>query len=371
MMSSTVTTRPTHYAVLGLEPTATRAEISRAFTREMSMLRPRAFGGLAELTVAHAVLSDDERRRAYDREIGIAPEPEPAPKPALPLHTHGAGSASFARAGLSLAAPVDRPAIALARQPDVAREPALPRTRPIGEALAELARAEPLVERPAPAPAVAQPVELAIADDYGDEDEAAVGARAVPWRPVLIAGGGVVALVALMGAWAGWQSRGGVPEKATVSALLTPPNTDFTVNDPTAAAALGSDAVPPPPSVAPRATERHREMGRKSSARIQPAPQLAEIEQQLAEPAPAEPAATPAAVPAAAAEQPASATTASLPLSNATIARTIGRIGYPCGSVASTSQILGKAFTVTCTSGHSYRAAPVRGRYHFRKLASR
>jgi len=90
---------------------------ARAFTREMSMLRPRAFGGLAELTVAHAVLSDDERRRAYDREIGIAPEPEPAPKPALPLHTHGAGSASFARAGLSLAAPVDRPAIALAVSP--------------------------------------------------------------------------------------------------------------------------------------------------------------------------------------------------------------------------------------------------------------
>ena len=370
MMSSTVTTRPTHYAVLGLEPTATRAEISRAFTREMSMLRPRAFGGLAELTVAHAVLSDDERRRAYDREIGVAPEPEPEPKPALPLHTHGAGSASFARAGLSLAAPVDRPAIALARQPDVAREPALPRTRPIGEALAELARPEPLVERPAPRPAVAEPVELAIADDYDDRDEAGAEPRAVPWRPVLIAGGGVVALVALIGAWAGWQSRGGVPEKATVSALLTPPNTDFTVSDP-AAAALGSDVVPPPPGLAPRATERHRELGRKASGRIQPAPQLAEIEQQLAEPAPAEPAATPAAVPAAAAEQPASATTASLPLSNATIARTIGRIGYPCGSVASTSQILGKAFTVTCTSGHSYRAAPVRGRYHFRKLASR
>ena len=31
-MSSTVTTRPTHYEVLGLAPTASRAEVTRAFT---------------------------------------------------------------------------------------------------------------------------------------------------------------------------------------------------------------------------------------------------------------------------------------------------------------------------------------------------
>jgi len=29
------------------------------------------------------------------------------------------------------------------------------------------------------------------------------------------------------------------------------------------------------------------------------------------------------------------------------------------------------AFTVTCTSGHSYGAAPVGGRYHFRRLGGR
>jgi len=370
-MSSTVTTRPTHYEVLGLEPTATRAEVAAAFTRGMSMLRPRAFGGLAELTVAHAVLSDPDKRRAYDREIGLAPEPEPEAKPALPLHTHGAGSASFARAAVPLAAPVERPAIALAPQPEplpVQREPV--RTRPIGEALAELARPEPLVARPAPAPVVTEPVEPIVAG-HEDEDEGG-DARAVPWKPVVIAGGGVVAAVALIGAWAGWQSRSGVPEKATVSALLTPPNTDFTVSDPAAAAALGSDAVPPAPDGAPRMAAPRRDARRHVSARAARAPQLAEIERQLAEPAPAEAAATPAALPAQAdVADPVTATAASMPLSNATIARTIGRIGYPCGSVASTSQILGKAFTVTCTSGHSYRAAPVRGRYHFRKLASR
>jgi hypothetical protein len=60
-----------------------------------------------------------------------------------------------------------------------------------------------------------------------------------------------------------------------------------------------------------------------------------------------------------------------MPLSNALIARTIGRIGYSCGEVASTSAVDGSpgVFKVTCTSGQSYRAAPVRGRYHFRRWA--
>jgi hypothetical protein len=59
-----------------------------------------------------------------------------------------------------------------------------------------------------------------------------------------------------------------------------------------------------------------------------------------------------------------------MPLPKAVIARTIGRIGYPCGQVASTTAVDGAsgAFKVTCTSGHSYRAAPVRGRYRFRRL---
>jgi hypothetical protein len=72
------------------------------------------------------------------------------------------------------------------------------------------------------------------------------------------------------------------------------------------------------------------------------------------------------------AEAPAAA--ARLPLSNAVIARTIARIGYPCGRVAATAAAEGGApgaFTVTCTSGHSYRAAPVGGRYHFRRVGGR
>ena len=65
------------------------------------------------------------------------------------------------------------------------------------------------------------------------------------------------------------------------------------------------------------------------------------------------------------------ASAVSAPLSNATIAHTIGRIGYACGRVVSTSAIEGAgAFKVTCSSGDSYRAAPVRGHYHFKRLGS-
>src|SRR5439155_19618607 len=70
---------------------------------------------------------------------------------------------------------------------------------------------------------------------------------------------------------------------------------------------------------------------------------------------------------------PIGAEAAHLPLANAVIARTIGRIGYACGQVAETVAIDGEApgvFKVTCTSGQSYRAAPVGGRYRFKRLSS-
>jgi hypothetical protein len=62
---------------------------------------------------------------------------------------------------------------------------------------------------------------------------------------------------------------------------------------------------------------------------------------------------------------------AAMPLSNKAIARTMQRIGYACGRVTSTAAVEGAApgvFRVTCTSGYSYQATPVRGRYRFRRL---
>jgi hypothetical protein len=72
--------------------------------------------------------------------------------------------------------------------------------------------------------------------------------------------------------------------------------------------------------------------------------------------------------------QHASAVAVNLPLPNTVIARTIERIGYTCGEVASAAP-LGSGepgvFKVTCTSGQSYQARPVHGRYHFRRWSMR
>ena len=72
----------------------------------------------------------------------------------------------------------------------------------------------------------------------------------------------------------------------------------------------------------------------------------------------------------ASAEAAAPVATASLPLPDRTVARTIDRIGYACGRVSSTMAVEGEApgvYKVTCTSGQSYQARPVNGRYHFRR----
>jgi hypothetical protein len=64
---------------------------------------------------------------------------------------------------------------------------------------------------------------------------------------------------------------------------------------------------------------------------------------------------------------------ADLPVSTKLIARTIERIGYRCGDVSSAAPAEGKAqgvYRITCSSGQTYQATPVRGRYHFRRLGN-
>jgi len=68
--------KPDLYAVLGVDPTATRAEIDRAFRALARRYHPdtRSADADAEgdhlrtLLDAHAILRDPERRAAYDRE---------------------------------------------------------------------------------------------------------------------------------------------------------------------------------------------------------------------------------------------------------------------------------------------------------------
>lgn len=69
---------------------------------------------------------------------------------------------------------------------------------------------------------------------------------------------------------------------------------------------------------------------------------------------------------------PAPMVAASMPLPHRTVARTLDRIGYRCGTVTSTTPVDGSSgvYKVNCTSGQSFQAKSVNGRYRFRRLAS-
>src|SRR5215212_4863809 len=79
-MASAVTTRPNHYQLLGIEPGASGDDVAKAFVKAIAA--PRAFGGLAEISIAYETLRDAVRRRAYDDSIGLnGPQPSPPPEP--------------------------------------------------------------------------------------------------------------------------------------------------------------------------------------------------------------------------------------------------------------------------------------------------
>jgi hypothetical protein len=359
-MDSTVKSRPNHYELLGLTPTATLDELDQAFARELKL--PRAFGSLAEFTIAYETLRDPARRRAYDASI-FKPEPKPEPRPALSLAGRLEGAALSAASPKPVVRPRLRPdprpqartapsATALLHQPIA---PRIPQRDPTPQAKQEpLRRPEPVaapqsVQRPiddyAPRP---------FAGDYAEDRHAPF-----QWKiPALAAGALVLAISG--GAWMGVESGNDAPEDQLKPAvtLKVPPAK--------AAAPIAASADEPRTIAAEQPSRPTRSAAPAEIARPplqidlpdeQPT-EVAALEQQQRD---IEQAAAPALA--------AAATSAKMPLPNSVIARTIGRIGYPCGQVASTAALDGVGvFKVTCTSGHSYRAAPVGGRYHFRRM---
>ena len=356
-MVETVTARASYYDVLGVDPSASTDEIARAFAREMG--RPRPFGGLADVSIAYEVLRNPDRRRAYDEAIGIAQaKPEPSPelfRRPMALHARPQFIASPLPRVEAKAEPKVEPAPV--KKPSEASLPPF-----FANALRDIAAPAPLPKRRAE-PSTPMPRQV-IEPMFGDDSPA-------PWKKVAVPAGIAIAAVALLGAWTGWQSRSDsttAAEKAQAALLTPPPMTTYSVNDPVKkaqpqATVLDQSGIPAPQAVAKRA-------GRPSTrvAKAKQPSRLADVEQQLAPPSVADTARAQG-TPQAAELQPAKPVAASMPLSNSVIARTISHIGYPCGSVASTSAGGSPGvFTVTCTSGHSYKAAPVRGRYHFSRM---
>jgi len=71
-MATIIRTQRNHYEVLGLSPSASKSEIDEAFGRELLLSRTRAFGALAEVSIAYEALRDPvlhEHARATETEV--------------------------------------------------------------------------------------------------------------------------------------------------------------------------------------------------------------------------------------------------------------------------------------------------------------
>ena len=380
-MVSTVRSRPNHYETLGLAPTATSAEIAQAFVREISVFRPRAFGGVAQVSIAYETLRDPIKRRAYDALIGLRPEPELREQ------------SSFL--GLVLAAPVERPAVD-ALPPPAPQVNSKPPSEPLvewtpGSFIAASLRdpvnpdarhdtsegprlqpeelRRPRAEaKPRPAPNIGGDRIL-----HGPQEQRLpdVDGGPIEWKRTAAAVGALVLAVGLLGAWAGWEAGNDIepdPPQRAATLAIPPAKARPTTTAPSPAPARSMEEARPE-----RATRTAVAAARME--RTPPARQATASNEQQSEPTGSEQSqlqenATEEAV---AESPPVAAVAPTLPLPNRVIARTIERIGYACGQVASTALVEGEAsgvYKVTCTSGQSYQARPVKGRYRFRRWGS-
>lgn len=383
-MDTTVKSRPNHYELLGITARATGDEIVQAFAKELGLLRPRAFGTLAEVTVAYETLRDPAKRAVYDASLGFKSDP-PVPESQVPPEW----APFLLRAS---AKPVEQPKVdPVPMSPPAPRmnlqsrleTPPAPRTAPSATAILrqpikpdsreiqpilrtkpeELLRSkaveEPRPERPvSPFESQADAEQLYYAPAEAERfDE--VRDRTTNWKVPALAAGALLLAVGV-GAWTGWDAGNDneSDQLEPVATIKVPPAKASSEEADTAFAqdtgiVEARSQQPSPAAAAPaRATP------------VRPPLQitLPEVEAAQVDPGQGEEFTTETAS--------AAPSAAKLPLPDAVIARTIDRIGYSCGEVTSTAAVEGAAgvFKVTCASGHSYRAAPVHGRYRFRKL---
>lgn len=330
-MNETVISRPSLYDMLGVDPAASVAEIEQAFARRISLFTPSAFGNVAHFGIAYQTLRDPVKRDRYDRSIGL----EPRGRQGLP--SLRPGQAMF------IAAQHRDPT---QRRPDdhaITMHPIAAEPRPEPPPRAE------------PAPIEAE-TDLILRDILARRAEPEESRDApIHWKRTGLAVGGVIAAVAMLGAWAGWQaSNDAEPEKleAAVNLALPPAKT------------LQPSVIDVPADIyaAPPARDTRRMTAVRRSRTPDPLAPVADAPPPEAAPAgPVISGTADAPVP------PFTDASAQMPLSNRTVASTIERIGYACGSVESTSA-LGGGFKVNCSSGQSYQATKVRGRYRFRRL---
>jgi hypothetical protein len=346
-LSDFVRSRLSFYEILGVSPTAGSDEIARAFARKGSVFRPHAFGVLTELCIAYETLRDPISRREYDATLGIDREPTPL---------NGSIEAQAGQTTVIEATPPPPASRSIPRQSPhplaaLMTPPAMKPALALGPGVDLHARPEQRIGRgDAPSPSI--------------EDYLGAEARPLDWRRAAITAGAVVIGACLLGGVVGWWSIGDVAESTqgenTVSVSLSP------------AKALPAFPAPQPTSE-PAPTVRYAQPDRPKPS----LPERASVERRVtaSQAVTVEEQPEPTAVDAgtshqAVEETPVNSTVAAaMPLPNRVIARTIDRIGYACGGVSSVDPLEAQGnFKVTCTSGQSFQAKPVNGRYRFKRL---
>jgi len=390
-MVSSVRSRPNHYQMLGLTPAASDDEIKQAFTTKMGLFGAHPLGEAAQLCIAYETLRNPGKRRDYDRSLGLTPVPQGQ------------------QWGFGLPQKRWRPFIAAAALDSPVEQPSAPPAEPhvtlnqeepeearvasfIAASLRDLARPMAVDEAPAPTPQprpepkperrpeprleprieeilAARPIEQ---DSFGyaeEEEERTFDLK----RPAIAVGGFVVA-AGLIGAVSGLSLKddvqsAGVAEPAVTVAVPEPKQTANVSNQ------SDSLGAPEPRIEQPAATYASAPTNRRTAQRQR---MSSWVQQQVQDSDAVETAPTTTPPVELASDQVASdplapkPVEASMPLPSKVIARTIERIGYSCGSVSSTSAVEGASgvYNVTCSSGQTYQATPVHGRYRFRKSSS-
>lgn len=370
-MMGSVRQRPNHYETLGITPAASDADIAEAFARKMNAFRWHPAGAAARVWIAYETLRDRIRRADYDRALGLVPKPQREWTMAVTREQW-----------TPFVAPVDvKMPEQLPREPEHRPEPPIdPRLESIAATLRALS--SPAAERsPDPAPRLPEQrespksedgftplIEHILAVEQTEKARLRVAeVRGPDWRkPVLIVGG-LLLSAGLIGAYAGLSTSENQQQTQTETAknsarptakrrVAVSPAATVLAPAPVASG-LDLDAPRPTPPViahpkSRRVASRDQVLGRVAQIAPTEATDSAASDPPVSDPL---------------APQPTAA--ASLPLSDKVIARTIDRIGYSCGDVASSAAVDGSpgTFTVTCSSGQSFQATRVHGRYHFRR----
>lgn len=353
-MVSGVKSRPNHYRALGLAPAASDDEIARAFVKKMSLFGAHGMDEAAHILIAYETLRNAEKRRDYDASIGLEAK-------RVPELRQWSASLAPPRWSPFIASATANPAEggdARSLEPHVAAEP--PAQAPAARRIAPEPKPQPQPARPEPDGGLEALVHHIRAVGRSERESLRhAGNRAPDWKKPMLAVSGLVLGAGLIGTLAGLSvTDNETPAQAEGAKASTPSKPSSIAARPAApvATAIETQAKRAEQATVPESRTRRSKRLRPSSFAERMPLDLGSANE------------------AAAVTQPAQAVAADMPLSGSLVARTIERIGYSCERVASTSPVEGEAegvYKVTCSSGQSYQATPVHGRYRFRRLGVR